>query len=505
MARRTRNTAAIAFVLAVLALGLGLKTIAITRTSPTFDEPSHLINGVYYHQNGSWFDEDRHPPLFPRLIGAVSPLLGHFADTRSFIGDPKRFENKYSYRLDLFSGLSGDLAVQRLRWFFQLFWAVTCVSLVLIARRLGAPEPGLYLLVGLLALDPFWASFSSMASNDFLAMSFGAAAVALGLECAARGRRRVAAVVAFAAFSAAWATKLTTALLAAPLALGLALGQLPLWLAGSWAAGLAGGVALSHGLGHPEFFRSVHESAVRETSFLGRSYQAPPLSYFPLVALAKCTMAALLAAAIGLVREWRVRVRAKGLVRRARARPGTVTAVTLVVSLVLCSFILPGLGARLVAPLMLASWVALAFAVRDRRVALGLVALLACESLRFHDSLLASRLAVLSSDPTPVDIGQAVGELARWRTAHPDGRLAVSLFGGTWPEIYGLTEYDALPSFPPIGRRPLLHGGSRFQGYLAVSRNFLDGYGINEPYARRLKDVTPLECLQRVLCLYDFR
>jgi hypothetical protein len=234
------------------------------------------------------------------------------------------------------------------------------------------------------------------------------------------------------------------------------------------------------------------------------------------VALAKLTFAALIAAGLGLAREWRARVRVRGgkagayapaglLARRLRTRPGTLTAATLVASAMLCSFILPGLGARLLAPLLATAWVAVSFAVRDRRLALGLVALLACESLRFHDSALAYRLALFPSDPTPADIGQAVSELARWRAAHPDSRLAVSLFGGTWPELYGLTDYAALPSFPPIARHPILPRGARFQGYLAVSRNFLDGYGIDEPFARRLNEITPLECLQRVLCIYDFR
>ena len=146
--------------------------------------------------------------------------------------------------------------------------------------------------------------------------------------------------------------------------------------------------------------------------------------------------------------------------------------------------------------------------MRSFKWAYPIVGLLMLESVLHRNALLAYQNPLAGRTPwgldSNTDWGQGLKSLGKRRSQYPAEKLALSLFGGSLPETYGITEYVALPSFPALPNHvPLISVG--FMGYVAVSRNALFGYGVDHPSMRELLHKEPLECFQDALCVFDVR
>lgn len=476
----------------VAVLSLGLRFGAITETSPTFDEPYYLYLGLYHDQTGRWHHRDPNPPFFPWLVAKMSPLLGRFPDTEAFArGDA--FRSSYQYRLDAFSGLAGDACVQRGRWLLQAFWVLLCLSLWVLARRLGLSLWGQLVLFAFVSLEPSWVGVSTLIRNDLPTLAL----LCCGTALAGSGALALqAAGLLF--FSMAWAMKFTSALWLVPLGLGWYFGKVPRRVIFLWLAGLAGGGAITWLLDYRDFLGGTQGSSLRLGFLDGKIFERPPLHYFIAALSYKSSLAVDAALAYALYRGWRGRRRGSAL----------AAAAVLAASLLAATAITPGLGSRLAIPLTLAAFILIAAAVETPRAALLLIGLLAAESIAHRDGLLAYQNPLAGAAPRVLDSdcdwGQGLKQLGQWRTRNPGGPLALSLFGGAMPEAYGITDYLRLPSFPELpGGRPMPDGV--YSGYVAVSRNYLYGLYVDHPSLRRLADREPLRCFQGALCLYDLR
>ncbi len=476
-------------------LSSALRGGLITASSPTFDEPFHVFNGVYFSQHNAWREIDVHPPFLPLLISAIAPLTAHYRDADEFAKDAKNFLGPYQYRLDLFSGLPGDLAVQRLRWALQGFTLLLAVSSLLIARHLDANRWAQAVLFAGLMLEPVFLASTSLVSNDGVALSLLAAATALGLA-SSPWLWAVSSVF----FCLAWSTKLTAVLFIVPLALGLATRKLPWRVASLWLGGMALAAALCVGPWHYPFLSQLmHQPSSYRLSYLdGLISTRPVATYFAQALLCKTSFAGL--ALFGLaIYDW--------LGRRRGDWQGWVVFSGLLVAFVGATYMLPGIGIRLVLPLVATIYVAAALSVRDFRRALPLIALLALEVGLNRDRLIAYQNPLAGNEPRLLDSnrawGQGLKQLAEWRAKNPDGQLALALFGGTLPEIYGLNDYTALPSFPALPLPAVIEGS--FFGYAAVSENFLHGYALNNPSLKLLGERQLVRCFAGDLCLFDVR
>ncbi len=480
------------FVL-TLVLSLHLRHKAVTETSPTFDEPYYLFQSVYFRQQKHWYEVDLNPPLFSWLIAQAAPKLGNFQDALAFSKKPESFQGRFSYRMDEFSGLPGDEAMVRTRWLFQFSWVLLAVSLLFIGAHLGVGRWGLLTLFAFVSLEPTLLGLSALVRNDVTVVAFLCAGTALSLA-----RREWLHPLALLFFTFAWATKFTAALWAVPIGLGLLYGRIPRRTAVFWAAGIVGAVVISSLLDYPYFFAPKRDTGLR-LSYLDRVVTTrAEFHYFVQALLCKLSLGALVATIYALWSGW----------IGANRKNALLIAAVVLASLVAPTIALPGLGIRLVLATVVTIFLLVSITIKTPRVALAIVAVLALESYINRDSLLAYQNPLAGREPrladSNLDWGQGLKQLGEWRRANRDVPLALSVFGGTLPETYGITGYTRLPSFPELSGGAPLEGG-RFSGYVAVSRNFLLGYVVDHPAIRMLRDRRPIRCFQGALCLFDVR
>lgn len=474
-------------LLTVVALGLFFRYRATTRTSLTYDEGARLFLSVYYKQKGRFYEPDIHPPVLAYALAQLSPWLADFRDADAFTRNAREFSSIFSYRLDHFSGLPSDQALVRARFALQLCWLVLLIASWFLSGRLGLPPAGRVVLIAFLSLEPTLLGLTTLLTNDFVVCSLLVAATAVGAR-----EERWAWWLATAIFALGWGTKLTAVFWAVPLALAYYCRCLPRRCLFQWAGGALGGFLLTVTLGGFDGGGPLQDPNFRLTYLDGVRQLRTPLVYFLQAWLCKSSLAVLALSAFAL-----------------RARRGRLVGGVLLASVLAASFILPGLGVRLVMPLMLTALVAACAQVRDFRWAAACVLLLAAESALHFDRWLAYQNPLAGREPhlmdSNCDWGQGVKELAAWRRSNPQGELAIALFGGAQPEIYGIDDYRRLASAPELpSHHPALTEGL-FEGYVAVSRNFLHGYFVDDPSLRQLVTRKPLTCFQDALCLYDVR
>jgi hypothetical protein len=480
-------------VLLICLASFSLRMKTIKETSPAFDEPLALFQGIYYAQQGAWYMTDVHPPMLPWLISVIHPHLGNFQDTRRFVNDPKLFFGPYQYRMDIFSGLPEDESIERARVFFQVFWLVLMASVFIAATQLGMPTWGMLVLLGILGIEPFFVGLASVVNSDYLVLVFLCLATSLCLT-----RKKSLEILGFCFFTLAWTTKFTAALWAVPLGIGYFLGKVQSRTLWCWALGFVGGTILTKLVWNPEYARELLRLDYRLSFLDGIMYLRTAHYYFVQAFLNKFSLASLALVGFLVYRKF-----------RSPERPYLILIGTLIVaSLVACTWILPGIGLRLVLPLILPILVLACFEVNTPKVALSLLALLALESLANRNQLMAYQNPLAGRQPRLLDSnrdwGQGLKQLAAWRRANPDVPLALSLFSGNMPETYGITNYRALPSFPHLAGGAPLDSGS-FSGFVAASENNMHGYIIDHPAIRQLAQLRPLHCFQGILCLYDVR
>lgn len=490
---RAKLVIGIVFV-AITFLSLGLRAHFIEQNSPTFDEPYHLFQGVFFEQRKYWQEVGSHPPFFQWVIGKLSPYLGVFQDADQVMDSPDTFHSYFQYRMDEFSGMPADEALQRARWAFSFFWIVLAGSLAWIVRAFGWSAWASLALYAFVSLDPTFLAHSALLKNDMPPVAFLTLATALSL-----GTSTVTWLLALLAFTAAWSFKFSAIFWALPLALGLYFKKIPPRAAPAWLLGGLGSMIVTAWLGHPNPFYAPADPSLRLSYMDGILSRHPPLTYFLQLTLCKASLA--LYVAWGWIVAQRDRLPRKPLV---------VATTAILASLLAASFILPGIGIRLALPIVLVMIVLSTRPLDAPRIVLPIIALLGAEAVVYRDSLISYQNILAGAEPrfadSNADWGQGLKDLAAWRRGHPNDTLALSLFGGTMPETYGLTNYRAFASVPQLaGGEPLTMGGG-YKGFIAVSRNFLDNYMLDDPSLYLLKsNFEPVTCFQGALCLFDVR
>lgn len=480
---------------AVILFGAVFRVYNIEAMSPTFDEPFYVLQGVNFMQYGTRFWPQLQPPFFEWLIGRVAGFVADFEDVRTFTNIAAAFSGPYQFRLDLFSHLPEDLALVRLRYIFQLFYFMTVGSCLWIAKKSGFKPHSLVAILAFMLLEPALIGVTTIMGNDMVTVALASLATALALSEGA-----IFSVLSIILFSAAWATKWTTALWCVPLLIGVVTEKIPRKILAFWMVAAFGGYLISRWtnvlptvtsqLTHPNF-RMTYLDGVTKTT---------PFSFYFLQAfMCKSSLAVLVALGLS-VRSW---------LSGRRSVVGLILAGMVIVSLMLSSQILPGIGVRLILPITVSVLVLVAYSIDTPKKLAVIVALLVLECSLNYDSLTAYQNILAGREPklmdSNTDTGQGLKALAKWRKGHLDRPLALALFGGTPPETYGLTDYVPMESFPMIrSKEPLLEGGN-FSGYIAVSRNFMVGYIVSNPSLMALNQYSPTQCFQNAICVFDTR
>jgi len=492
---RAEQAAFLLLLVIVTVAGIGLRHGVINHASPTFDEPIHLIQGLHYQQTGQWPEfEDRNPPGINLWVARTADFWGEVKPVRGFIQDKSKFSSPVLYRFDLLSKNGGDHLFVKARVVFQVFTFILLVAGVWLGLRFDFNPWAVLVFYAFLMLDPTFVGLTSVVTSDAMALALGAGAVAMSLSS-----KRVWQGLSVMAFSLAWFSNFTLLLYLVPLAIGVVFKKVPprsivfLFLGFPIAWMLAGWIGWQGGLfttGDPDFRLSYLD---------GRLYAETPFYYFLQTTLLKTTLAGLVLYGLALKFVF------TSADRRLRAIP-----VVLAVSLIACSWILPGLGHRLVLPLAVSMFFLAASQIHKTKTAAIIVLLLAAETVWNSDRMISYQNPLAGETPRALDSntdwGQGFKEFATWWKAKGDTEsdLAISLFGGIPPEAYGIKKYRSLPSYPQIvGAEPWR--GGRFPGYVAASLNNIHGYILDDPSSKLLLQRKPLRCFRGAFCVYDIR
>jgi hypothetical protein len=452
----------------------------------------HLAQAVSLHQNNAPYKLDLHPLMMPWAFSFAVPWMGEFKDIHAFSSNPDDFISLFQYRMDKMSNLQEDEVMQRFRYFAQAFYVILLLSVFFAMRFWNFSSHKIFFVLSVLALEPWILGLSSLMLNDLVVLSFLALATTLSLY-----GNPLLLFLSLLSFAAAWSTKFSASLWLVSLTCGIYLGFLKWRSLYLWALGLPLGLFWAQYLGYD--FSSISKPNFRTTYVDGLLTNRTDLVYFVQGFLNKSSLAVLVILILLGIYFYK---------QRAQLKSGLIVGTLFIFSLALASLILPGIGFRLAIPIAIPFIFVLASGLKlEKNKTYALVILLCIEALFNRHQLIAYQNPLAGSVPrlldSNTDWGQGLKGLAEWRRKNPQGDLALSLFGGAMPEMYGLTAYEALPSEPRLPKQMMT--SKSFSGFVAVSRNFLYGYIIHNPSLLYFKNKKPIECFENALCVYDMR
>ena len=528
-ARRTR-----ALLLLILLVSGGAITLAMRRTSTTFDETILVAGGARGYQSGDWSLAPEHPPLTQYLYGLLPHLTGPKYPDEGVFG-----KERYRYSSAFFFGVGND--PERMAFLGRLP-AVACALLLVVVvfyttrRRFG--DPAALLAAAMVAFLPDVLAHGGVAYNDvpvalaiFSALYLADAAIrqptiwkgaAFGIVAGlALGTKNSAITIAPIALlllteeavvrraEREWAVRISLAAAAALLGTYLAL-----------VATYRGDFTLHEYRYAIGFVLGQVTEAKMPGYLLGTTTRGGRWSYFPIAFLFKTSAGFHILLALAAL-YFGSRVREPGLLQRMLSSPLRVpfTALLVLVPVLLTSELNLGFRYALPALPMLAVLAAVGVArlwrSTTRSLRMVIIAATACliiHPLSYYPNFLTyiseygpgrDRNYTVLADAS-MDWGQGLIQLRDFMREHNIPRVYLSYYGTAWPAGYGI---DYVPVLSFFGLPRLAPSQAPPPRYIVISATNLVGaryFGGTDPY-RQYREHDPDYVVGNTMFIYSVR